>query len=385
MKTNFLFIIILSVLIVKTLTSLIISAGGESQNNLKTGNSSKQNDKFLAKTVIYRKNLVVSKNSAKEAIRRRVKAIYDSQLGVREATGRNDGPQVEAYLRYTGLGKGHAWCAAFVCWVYGQAEVDNPKTAWAASLFPHDKLVWPRAKVLATGNPPVVGQAPQLITKTTCVFGLYFPSLKRIGHCGFIDEWGDKEVITVEGNTNDNGSREGDGVYRKRRPIKSLYAVADWIGGGWAMKAYLIYVMIGAGFLLSCTTSKLKTKYASREVTSVRSDSAISETSWRSMMRVDATEYNVFWWLKGNARWHPDSGMAADELLIRYRGKDWHNEMLLDSKQRLYERRDILQRVANTKLEEKQKEQKGLLHLRWWAYVVFLLVGCLILFVLKKR
>ena len=210
----------------------MVSTTSESQHNLKTGNSSKQSNKFPPKTVIYRKNLVLSKNSTKEAIRQKVKAIYDSQIGVREATGRNDGQQVEAYLRYTGLGKGHAWCAAFVCWVLGQAGVENPKTAWAASLFSYDKLVRPRAKVLTTSN----SQRTTTNSPTThnlqraTIFGLYFPSLKRIAHCGFIDVWGDKEVITVEGNTNDTGSREGDGVYRKRRPVKSLYAVADWIG-----------------------------------------------------------------------------------------------------------------------------------------------------------
>ena len=167
-------------------------------------------------------------------LRQRVKAIYDSQMGVREATGHNDGPQVEQYLRYTGLGKGNAWCAAFVCWVLGQAGVENPKTAWAASLFPKEKLIWKQGMVAKshqvqsekrrdcfTGN-----------TQLATIFGLYFPSLKRIAHCGFIDQWGETQVITVEGNTNDQSSREGDGVYRKRRPIKSLYAVADWIGKG---------------------------------------------------------------------------------------------------------------------------------------------------------
>lgn len=156
-------------------------------------------------------------------LRQRVKAIYDSQMGVREATGHNDGPQVEQYLRYTGLGKGNAWCAAFVCWVLGQAGVENPRTAWAVSLFPKEKLIWKQGNSHATGN-------TQLATKKASVFGLYFPSLKRIAHCGFIDQWGETQVITVEGNTNDQSSREGDGVYRKRRPIKSLYAVADWIG-----------------------------------------------------------------------------------------------------------------------------------------------------------
>lgn len=60
------------------------------------------------------------------------------------------------------------------------------------------------------------------------VFGIYFPDKKRIAHVGFVDSWDDKYVITVEGNTNEAGSREGDGVYRKRRLVGSIYQVARW-------------------------------------------------------------------------------------------------------------------------------------------------------------
>ncbi len=197
--------ITISVIIIKILLSLLLPSLGS--------------NKHAAPCSLARQDDMLAEKIPIETTRLRVKKIYDSQLGVREATGHNDGAQVERYLRYTGLGKGHAWCAAFVCWVLGQAGVDNPKTAWAASLFPKNRLVWSRAKALATGNP-----------QRATIFGIYFPSLKRIAHCGFIDKWSEKEVITVEGNTNDNGSREGDGVYRKRRPIRSLYAVADWIG-----------------------------------------------------------------------------------------------------------------------------------------------------------
>lgn len=221
-------IMILSVLIIKTLIFLLVPARKDPYKNSCTSISSKKMGAFSGNSSFRPKDSLVLEKNRIETTRIRVKKVYDSQLGVREATGRNDGSQVEAYLAYTGLGKGYAWCAAFVCWVLGQAEVDNPKTAWAASLFPHDKLVWPRGRVPTTAFRTTNNGQP--VTKTGCVFGLYFPSLKRIAHCGFIDEWGEKEVITVEGNTNDTGNREGDGVYRKRRPIKSLYAVADWIG-----------------------------------------------------------------------------------------------------------------------------------------------------------
>lgn len=51
-----------------------------------------------------------------------------------------------------------------------------------------------------------------------------------VAHVGFIDAWPDGDyVITVEGNTNMAGSREGDGVYRKRRPKQSIYQVSRWV------------------------------------------------------------------------------------------------------------------------------------------------------------
>jgi hypothetical protein len=33
----------------------------------------------------------------------------------------------------------------------------------------------------------------------------------------------------VEGNTNESGSREGDGVLRKRRLVRSVWKVAGWV------------------------------------------------------------------------------------------------------------------------------------------------------------
>lgn len=151
--------------------------------------------------------------------RAEVKCIYDSQLNVREQSGKNDGKDVEKYLRYTKLGKGYAWCAAFVCWVYGSANVENPQTAWSPSMFPAKNLIYQKGS-------KVFNQQPQ----TGDVFGIYFSNLKRIAHVGFVDSWDEGNyAITVEGNTNDAGSREGDGVYRKRRLKNQIYKVSDFI------------------------------------------------------------------------------------------------------------------------------------------------------------
>lgn len=146
---------------------------------------------------------------------RQVMKICHSQIGVREKQ-LNAGPEVEKYLRYVNLPKGNPWCAAFVCWVYGQANVPNPRTGWSPDLFPASRIVWQRTR--KSPNP-----------KPADVFGIYFPEKGRIAHVGFVDEWKEPWLITVEGNTNLADSREGDGVYRRRRLTRSVYQVARYI------------------------------------------------------------------------------------------------------------------------------------------------------------
>ena len=134
--------------------------------------------------------------------------IASSQIGIREATGKNDGPQVEKYLSYTGNKKGEPWCASFVSWVFGQAGFEQPRTAWSPSLFP-------KAKLVPLGTPATV-------------FGIYFPDKRRIAHAGIVEKQKHNWLYTIEGNTNIEGSREGDGVYRKMRHIKTIKYYADW-------------------------------------------------------------------------------------------------------------------------------------------------------------
>ncbi|WP_316786257.1 peptidoglycan-binding protein [Pedobacter frigiditerrae] len=138
-----------------------------------------------------------------------ITAIAQSQLGIREAKGKNDGFAVESYLRYTGNKKGDAWCGSFVSWVFGKAGFAQPKTAWSPDLFPLARQT--------------------LQPQQAAVFGIYFPSLKRIAHCGLVEKRCGNYIIGIEGNTNVGGNREGDGVYRKRRHIKAIKHFADWL------------------------------------------------------------------------------------------------------------------------------------------------------------
>lgn len=168
----------------------------------------------------------------------RVRQIYTSQIGAREKQV-NTGEEVKKYLRYVSLPQGHAWCAAFICWVYGEAGIVNPRTGWSPFLFTPEKLIWKRGESiqLKAGSPGRSAYPPRPGThnpepgtpRTGDIFAIWFPEKNRIAHAGFIDSWGDSWLITVEGNTNLNGSSEGDGVYRKRRLVKSIYQVARYI------------------------------------------------------------------------------------------------------------------------------------------------------------
>lgn len=134
--------------------------------------------------------------------------IAQAELWVREETGNNDGKRVEEYQATVGLKKGDPYCAAFISWVFKQAGYSAPRTGWSPSLFPVAKLV----KAAAPGN----------------VFGIYFPSLKRIAHCGFVEHIKGDWISTIEGNTNVSGSRECDGVHRRLRHKKTIYTYSDW-------------------------------------------------------------------------------------------------------------------------------------------------------------
>jgi hypothetical protein len=162
--------------------------------------------------------LFVCSGFSGDPVRDQVKRTYESQIGVREKTGNNDGVKVEAYLRYVGLSKGNPWCASFICWAYGQVGIANPKSGYCPDLFRASRVIYKR-----TVHKPLVTPRPG------DVWGLYFPEKGRVAHVGFVDDWGEKYVVTVEGNTNEAGSREGDGVYRKRRLIRSIYVVANYI------------------------------------------------------------------------------------------------------------------------------------------------------------
>lgn len=138
------------------------------------------------------------------ALRERIVDIAVGEIGVREATGRNDGTRVEEYLAYTGLGKGHAWCAAFVSWCYSQAGHLVPRNAWSPALF------------------PVARRYSSQQIRPADLFGIYNQRLGRINHVGIIRKIEGNWLLTVEGNV-------ADRVLSKRRAVSTIYAFSNWL------------------------------------------------------------------------------------------------------------------------------------------------------------
>jgi hypothetical protein len=148
----------------------------------------------------------------------RVREIADTQLFVREKTGKNDGVEVEKYLKSVGLGKGWAWCMAYFFWLFETASIDlgikNPVPKTAGVL---DCLAKAKAAGLTVTLRPKVGDQ----------FIMDFGGGK--GHTGLVEEVRGNRVFTNEGNTSADPTyagedREGNGVFERSRLISTIKA-----------------------------------------------------------------------------------------------------------------------------------------------------------------
>lgn len=146
-----------------------------------------------------------------------VLAVAASQVGVmEEPPGSNRGSQVDAYLRAAGLDPGggsYAWCCAFVYWCFGEAcrRLGRPNPAVrTAGVLNHWRGAGERGiprlpKAEALADPSRIRPGSLFVYSTG---GGY-------GHIGIVEAVQGARLVTVEGNTNDGGSREGIGVFRR--------------------------------------------------------------------------------------------------------------------------------------------------------------------------
>lgn len=131
---------------------------------------------------------------------RKLVAVAQSYVGQRE-TARNSGPMVDIWLSGVGLGPGYAWCAAALYgWAFEAASSFNlacpcPRTAGALRMWQ------------LTERAHVATPAPGSLFAVDHGHGM--------GHVGIVETVSPNGKVTeVSGNTNAQGSREGDSVAR---------------------------------------------------------------------------------------------------------------------------------------------------------------------------
>lgn len=147
--------------------------------------------------------------------------LAKAEIGVTEVNGTNTGPRVDEYKAATWLTpkKGWPWCAAFICFIVREAMIETltpetktfkrPQTAGAWDL---ENWSMEQDGSTNTRKPPRGD-----ITEGDIV-------IFKFSHVGFAITPPDKKgyLLTVEGNTDQAGSREGGGVFRKRRHVSEI-------------------------------------------------------------------------------------------------------------------------------------------------------------------
>lgn len=144
--------------------------------------------------------------------------VAESQVGVKE-TRPNGGKMIAAYQSATWLPVGPwPWCAAFVCWCIKTAMSDEEYTF----IRPATAGAWDFEKWCKSVDRSAILHKPHggIIKKGDIVIFTF-------SHIGIAVADVDVQGIvqTIEGNTNSDGAREGDGVYRKRRNSSQIRSV----------------------------------------------------------------------------------------------------------------------------------------------------------------
>ena len=152
---------------------------------------------------------------------RLVKAAIEfaaTQIGVRESPlVSNRGKDVDQYLRAVGLnpvGNSFAWCVAFTHFCYLKAAAslnsENPHIK-TPGVLDHWNKAGTKAGVVRVTKANAVADPSRVKPGSLFIVDLG----KGLGHSGMVVETANGRLVTIEGNTNDNGSRNGIGVFRR--------------------------------------------------------------------------------------------------------------------------------------------------------------------------
>lgn len=140
------------------------------------------------------------------------------EVGVREV-GDNSGKRVREYQAATTLGGSHwPWCAAFVAFIIALVcRALKIKNLWCNSASCDVILAFARAQGILHSTP-----------QPGDVF-LVMASKYDATHTGFVISVNGARFTEISGNTNNTGSRNGNGVYRQTRTNGDRYLFVRWM------------------------------------------------------------------------------------------------------------------------------------------------------------
>ena len=144
--------------------------------------------------------------------------IARSQIGVMEKPpGSNRGPEVDAYLDLVNCPRGSYWCAAFTYWCMEKAATElnraNPVHKTAGCINHWNKTKGRKIIAAAAVNNPELINPGQIFI---------IDHGAGMGHTGMVEKVEGGFIHTIEGNSNNNGSRNGLGVFRVQRKIGKI-------------------------------------------------------------------------------------------------------------------------------------------------------------------
>lgn len=125
-----------------------------------------------------------------------------------EPKGSNWGPTVKGYLNSVGINFPASWCMAFVYWCFREASI---------------QLGIPSPLIRTGGVLNAYTQAKANRASSPQVGDIFIMDLGNgLGHTGIVENVEGDSIHTIEGNTNDTGSREGFEVCRRTRKQSSM-------------------------------------------------------------------------------------------------------------------------------------------------------------------
>jgi hypothetical protein len=144
-------------------------------------------------------------------------------IGVTERGGNNKdftNKELKRMLVDAGWGPGQAWCSYMLKGLLDHCDVPNKVTGWSPTSYNKKDVVYTDGKFKQNYKSDDI----LVMSLSYAKFKNDRARYKGIGHTGVVKEVRDRSVVTYEGNTGDDGGRDGDGFYKKIRPLtKNLH------------------------------------------------------------------------------------------------------------------------------------------------------------------